>query len=383
MPSSSLFLRSSTTFVSVLSLFSASSLAAPAPAEVYNLDTSYAGSSFFDGFNFFAAADPTHGYVTYLTKDQATSAKLISAGSSAQLRVDSSTSLTPPKSVDDYYNKNGVGRKSVRIESSKRWTYGLFIADINHMPSTTNSGGCGTWPALWTLGDDPWPYNGEIDIIEGANDQPTNAAAGHTGNTCKITNSGGSGTLNYPNCNLNEKDIWGNTPNYSGCKVTDTRSGSYGSSFNTRGGGIYALEWAKGNVMNTYFFPRGSSIPPNINSPHPDTSTWGRPFATFGSGCDIDNNYRKMRLIVDTTFCGDFGDATWNDGCKAKTGYDTCAAYVAKVPGAFSQAYWDINSIKVYTKGAPPVSTTTTSSSTTTKSTTSSSVRLEQILFAS
>jgi hypothetical protein len=51
MPSSSLFLRSSATLVSVLSLLTASSNAYSSHS--YALDTTYAGDSFFDGFDFF------------------------------------------------------------------------------------------------------------------------------------------------------------------------------------------------------------------------------------------------------------------------------------------------------------------------------------------
>ena len=51
MPSSSLFLRSSATFVSVLSLLTAPTNAYT--SDIYALDTTYAGDSFFDGFDFY------------------------------------------------------------------------------------------------------------------------------------------------------------------------------------------------------------------------------------------------------------------------------------------------------------------------------------------
>lgn len=274
MPSSSFFQRSSTTLVSALALLSSTSSlvsAIPAPGppagDVYNLDTSYEGNSFFTGFNFFNSWDPTHGFVTYLGQGDAQDEGLISANpGSAQLRVDAKTLLQAPSGPSDYWQKNGVGRKSVRIESQNKWTYGLFIADINHMP-TTNNDGCGTWPAFWTLGPDPWPTYGEVDIIEGANDQTINTAAMHVAGQCTINNKGASGTLKYSNCNYNSQDPWGNPTNPTGCQVADTNKGtaSYGAGFNSIGGGVYALEWTDKNVMNTYFFPRGQ-IPNDITA---------------------------------------------------------------------------------------------------------------------
>ena len=77
-------------------------------------------------------------------------------GGSAQMRVDSHNVYDGGA---DYYNINGVGRPSVRIETADSWTHGLFIADIKHMPTTTDSSGCGVWPAFWTLGSGTWPYS--------------------------------------------------------------------------------------------------------------------------------------------------------------------------------------------------------------------------------
>jgi hypothetical protein len=39
--------------------------------------------------------------------------------------------------------------------------------------------GCGTWPAVWEFGE-PWPNAGEVDIVEGVNDQEPNSMVVHT-----------------------------------------------------------------------------------------------------------------------------------------------------------------------------------------------------------
>ncbi len=85
------------------------------------------------------------------------------------MRVDSDNTYD---GTQPYWLINGVGRPSVRIESAKSWTHGLFIADIKHMPTTKTTSGCGTWPAFWTLGDGTWPLHGEIDIVEVSIDMP-------------------------------------------------------------------------------------------------------------------------------------------------------------------------------------------------------------------
>lgn len=77
----------------------------------------------------------------YVNEATAAASGLIQTGSgSARMNVDSTHTYNPNTG---YYGVNGVGRPSVRIESKKSWTHGLFIAKIDHMPG----GICGTWPA--------------------------------------------------------------------------------------------------------------------------------------------------------------------------------------------------------------------------------------------
>lgn len=136
----SLSLRSYATLFSIIACYTDTSLAATSS---YTLQTTYAGSSFFNGFSFWNQADPTHGFVTYLDQPTAQNMGLISAadGSPVRIGVDYTNTYDGTKS---YYGVNGVGRASVRISSNQVYNHGLFIADIAHMPG----GVCGTWPAL-------------------------------------------------------------------------------------------------------------------------------------------------------------------------------------------------------------------------------------------
>lgn len=149
MPSSSLFLRSSTTLISALSLLSAPVFASTSTSAVYELDKSYEGEDFFNKFNYYSDADPTHGYVTYVNKEDAQQLGLasIQPDGSFRMSVDSSTIL---EQTTGYSGNNGIGRASVRIEGQDTWTKGLWIADFSHMPDST----CGTWPACKWCADD-------------------------------------------------------------------------------------------------------------------------------------------------------------------------------------------------------------------------------------
>lgn len=102
----------------------------------YVLDTVMWGSTFFSNFNF-ATVDPNNGYVQYLTQSAAQTAGLIFQAESnpARISADSTTTLLG--------TAGSPGRKSVRIESKKRWTHGLYVFNVAAMPAPV----CGVWPA--------------------------------------------------------------------------------------------------------------------------------------------------------------------------------------------------------------------------------------------
>ncbi|KAK4550101.1 hypothetical protein LTR36_003068 [Oleoguttula mirabilis] len=292
----------------------------------YVLEDDYlADGNFFDLFSFWDTTDPTEGFVAYQNQSQATDAKLISSSTTnIQMKVDSSN-VTPN------------GRPSVRITSNKSYDSGLVIVDIDHMPG----GICGTWPAFWLVGPD-WPDQGEIDIIEGVNEQTTNDMTLHTGEGCSVTNNGAfSGELMTTDCWIDDPDQAAN----AGCQISASNTDTFGTGFNSNNGGVYATEWTD-SAISVFFFPRGS-IPSDITNGSPEPSSWGTPVAQFQGGCDIANNFTNQQIVFDTTFCGSWAGDVWASGsCASKA--DTCDAYVENNYEAFADAYWSVNALQVY-----------------------------------
>jgi hypothetical protein len=188
-----------------------------------------------------------------------------------------------------------------------------------------------------------WPNGGEIDIIEGVHDNSVNAMALHTGAGCSVNNNSGfSGHMATTNC-LSP----GNNGNM-GCGISAQGSkNTYGASFNAAQGGIYATE-ITAQAITIWFFPRGSSQEKNAQSSAPNPASWGTPVAKFTGGCSIANSFKSLKIIFNTTFCGDWAGGVWgsNPTCKAKA--PTCNAYVGQNPSAFSGAYWDVRGLKVF-----------------------------------
>lgn len=114
----------------------------------------------------------------------------------------------------------------------------------------------------------------------------------HTGSNCTLNppanhQSGVSNNDNY-DCQLN---------NPVGCSV-EGPVGSYGSSFNAQGGGVFAMEWTS-TFITIYYFPR-NAIPADITAGKPNPGSWGVPAADFDSqygDCDIDANFPPQTIV--------------------------------------------------------------------------------------
>ena len=217
-------------------------LASPVAAQDYKLVENWEGDGFLDYFKFYTGADPTNGYVNYVEPQAALDGGLVKVtdAGTVYIGVDHKTTLDP----------HGKGRDSVRVGTKKYYDKSLVIADIAHMPASV----CGTWPAFWSVGRE-WPGDGEIDILEGVNLQDHNEVVMHTSGTCSLKDEGMSGAVNATGC--------GEALGPVGC-VIEGEQGSYGTSFNRGGGGVYAMEWTEEH-LKIWFFPR-HSIPRSISS---------------------------------------------------------------------------------------------------------------------
>lgn len=295
----------------------------------YTLVDDFSGINFFPNFDFFTDEDPTHGFVKYV--DEAT------AHDSGLIKINTEWDGIQAYMGVDHSNITHDGRPSVRITSKKSYNHGLFIGDFEHMPG----GICGTWPAFWMLGPN-WPVGGEVDIIEGVHEQTNNNMVAHTNANCSIQNWGFSGSLKTDDCDVKAPDQGEN----DGCRITSTVPNSLGKGFNKAGGGVYAMEWTPESIK-IWFFSRAEGIPLDIVSLLPNPASWGQPDAAFQGPCDINDHFYDMQLIFDTTFCGDWAGAAWEDSVCADRA-PTCEEFVRDNPTEFESAYWAVNSVRVY-----------------------------------
>ncbi|KAF8876314.1 2 beta-glucan [Infundibulicybe gibba] len=304
------------------------SIAAPLLAATYSQSDNIVGAGFLSAFNFEAIADPTHGRVNYVDANTAKSQNLTFTSSDTFImRADHTTVLNP----------NGAGRNSVRIRSNKAYTTHVAVFNMRHMPQ-----GCATWPAVWETNESNWPNGGEIDIVEGVNDQGTNVVTLHTSAGCTMPASRAeTGASLQLDCDAN---VNGN----AGCGVRLSPATSYGPTFNNNGGGWYAVERTTAFIRVWFWARNDGSVPADVKNgaTSVNTDNWGTPSALFpNTSCDIASHFNQHNIIINLTLCGDFAGAVYgSSGCPS-----TCVDFVNNNPSSFTNSYFDFASLKVYT----------------------------------
>ncbi|KIK66361.1 glycoside hydrolase family 16 protein [Collybiopsis luxurians FD-317 M1] len=297
-------------------------------AAFYTQTECYVGHDFVspEKFTFFSDADPTHGRVNYVNATTANYDNLTFTSEDIFIaRADYTTVLDP----------NGPGRNSVRIISNQYYTTSVIVIDLQHMPQ-----GCAcSQPAIWTLGAD-WPNNGEVDIVEGVNSQASNQATLHTSANCTMpeTYRPQTGTSISDNCDVNA--------NFNqGCGVA-FKNGTFGPSFNERGGGWFAMERTVEYIKVWSWSRDDFTVPLSVRygSPVLDTDLWGLPVAYFpNTSCDLAAKFGPHQIIINR------GDWAGQDAVYAASGCPgSCIDHVNNDPESFKEAYFEFNSITVY-----------------------------------
>lgn len=303
---------------------------------IYTLSKSNRGSNFYsDGFwEFWTAADPTHGSVQYVSEANAVQQGLIGITDSGAAFARASNANLPAN----------TNRPSVRFQSSQAYDEALVIFDVAKMPV-----GAATWPALWTCGPN-WPNYGEIDVLEniGVTGQGSfsNLVSVHMGSTSpnEASPSSFSGKVLGSNCDTN----YGQGKN--GCQIYDTnnKGPSWGINFNNNGGGVWALQFGQGAGVKVWFWGRGQ-VPNEISNPRStpgilSTSDWGEPMANFQSDV-IDSNLRQQNIVLDITIGGDWAGNQPLDGPYS----GQSLAQALQKGSNYNDAEFIINGIDIYT----------------------------------
>ncbi|KXG45964.1 Concanavalin A-like lectin/glucanase, subgroup [Penicillium griseofulvum] len=307
--------------------------AVPVYAASYSQTKVYDSTNFFEGFNFTSDPDPSGGFVDYVDAE--------TAKSSGMAKITNGAVYLGA----NYKDKSPNGRPSTRVRSKDVFTTGLFVADIAHMPAGTGKGAsCGIWPAYWTSGPD-WPNSGEIDIIEGVDNQKSNAITLHTAKGCNMDVTGSESTADQTSADCEDSD--------AGCSQGTTSANNYGAPFNANGGGVYVTEWASASI-SVWFFPRGSAKANaviNAGTADLDVKSFGPALASFsGNTCNIAERFKENYIIFNTNFCGSWASREYLKDEKCTSVAPTCNEWVANNPTAFNEAYWLVNSVKVYTR---------------------------------
>jgi hypothetical protein len=250
------------------------------------------------------------------------------------MRVDDTTLLS---------DQDTAGRKSVRIQSNDLMTDGIVLAKFNWVPQ-----GPSTWPAYWTCTTDTWPRGGEIDILEGANDQgPRNLVSLHTESGCYVPGGQGTSTNRNDSGYSSASDCY----NQPGCSVQTSVNNSFGPDLNQNGGGYFAMvrdTVVDGAGISVYFWPGSASndsLPSALQYPalpylQTDTNVtsiayttqsalWSTPIAHFpnsNSTCAMQNYFEPHQIILDITLCGTWAGATFQSVYGSSN--TTCIEYV-------------------------------------------------------
>uniref|UniRef100_A0A914DB93 GH16 domain-containing protein n=1 Tax=Acrobeloides nanus TaxID=290746 RepID=A0A914DB93_9BILA len=307
----------------------------PSSANAYVLTKSYDSSNWLND-DTFSYANSNGDFTVYVDKNTATSKGLVKTQNGKVYVGMDNTTVLP-------WNDTSVkGRDAVRLNSISTYNAGLFILNLDHMPT-----GPGVLTEFWMSGPN-WPNEGEIDILQGPANKNFNTITLHTDEGCTMQVSDNiyfTGSWEIQN-NKPGANCWNNAPGqyaYAGCGI-EAPNNTFNTGFNQAGGGVFAMEWNREKFIRIWNFVQ-PNVPADIvqNNPSPNPATWGMPTAyfTIGPNCTADHfQTQTMTLMVD--LCPSWGYFP-GGACE-------CHNHASFAPYEYSEAYWLINYLKVFCK---------------------------------
>jgi hypothetical protein len=325
----------------------------------------------------------------------------ISTSSSTTTTQSSSPSVlyltSQPDKIDHY------GRETVLLQSHNTYHRGLFVVDVQHVPT-----GCGVGHSI-ALRSTNAPSLGTIVLTSSRNRQNTTSMTLLTQKKCDmyhhVSSSQRTGSwervtgiadpmtgeidslTNVPADNC-QRDASHQRPNQGCVTVNDQQVN--GKEFNQQGGGVYVLEWDPINgYIQAWVFDR-SKIPDDLQQSmnsatqlqqqrqqgnkdntlvQIDPISWNvLPYAYYPMGdannpqCPTSNFGTKLQLEFRMDFCNANVGRTFADECphlyqqhlvrNETFSMFSCNVYVNSNPVLFQDdAYWKIRGVYIYQRG--------------------------------
>ncbi|KAI0744166.1 hypothetical protein C8Q80DRAFT_1272741 [Daedaleopsis nitida] len=290
-------------------------------SDTFTLKDAYVGEDFLHHWVWSEAVDdPTHGRIDYV----------LVAASSVDYYSASDNKFIKRADFENTVEDKARGRKSVRIFSIEKMR--LRTA---HRPLLARGRLTGVRNA-------------------GVNLDTQDLVTLHTTSDCKMSDD--QDRRDSMNGKIEGLDCDANANGNEGCGVSMGKPATFGSVLNAAGGGYFVAvrtnEGGDAPKINVWFWSRyDPAVPDEVRDPSAhDTiapkEQWGRPEAHFylGDNCAYEDHFDAHQFAFGLTFCGDRAGNVYPGACP-----ESCFDHVNTHPETFENAYWEINSFRVYT----------------------------------
>jgi len=145
---------------------------------------------------------------------------------------------------------------------------------------------------------------------------------------------------------------------------------TWGAPLNQAGGGTFAmvrdLSTGGSGISVWYFAPGEEPADLRAGSQSARPAGWGLPGAHFDVASSCASYFGAHYIVINTALAGDFAARTWAESGNCQATYGPITNQVAYNGSSYDTAYWQINSLRVFSSSlSPPPSSGNGNSSTT------------------